>query len=1031
MSIISTTLLDEADQLVTLLGAKSDSTLSAAALEARVTACISEHWRNPERGNIVPQGILDEFRSNQPPVQSISLETPAKSVVSSLGPPQSTNALPATTPGEPATAADWSDDDASVDDRLVDLFVDDDSDFTATDVDSDIELDADDIADEHLGYLSDAETEVTAQTETTTGTGSVALADQPPARRRGRPPGTGGKRKSSIQRKVKGPHQGSYDYDKKQRGRKKRGRIAKQGKAAASNEGAKSATDDSTSATAKLAEDGEDDPHDLTLAQLRMLISLYYTHTLGAPGPELWHQGRGESPATISLVLDGLGLGWKDYRKVKTVLKRTWDCLRSRTRYDGKIKWAGGGKRFIKPGSEEEQDIARYKEEGCSFTEVTWAINDNRARRGETEPVTRSAVFSAFQKMCKIVQPINKRSQGNSDVNSDWAKARHRWVCQLLLRLGYEVDLADFFEDDQIPECFDKDKLREEFPLYLDAIGWWDEVHKKCHIGDRRETATEHVQFPRDDNGRYHPEGHYSEEPKGVALKVKYENEGRFCPGVAIIDGEGKRLKFFNYSQKKIISISDWNKAVAAELARVSKLKPGNKDHSAWVESNVDPFKLYLDSPLVKVGADKKLGGLGYVRGFGKQSIKRLGEAGYKTVSQMITLAGEDDRINALAETVSVKTHMLKQVVAACCKNSLPINRPPPVDHTKAPNPYKSRYGDDWEAAIAKSQHLRKCVCIKEMVTHIFKETEKAYSGTKYAKTWMVYHDALSLMTAEDCIAWMKTQMVDGPNGTRVSYYDKWVLPVLSLNDKYKKFKGRPIGNSPEMMPLDNCLNKDWHESVARHAIMSQSAARSAGIDKRSVEGRKLFSIATPAEAVKAYERIWDPETGVAPRPSRIVDDIKKVVDAMKQIHKQKGAFVPDLAQRPGNRHIVNEMKSKIAGGARTKNMDMAFGMGHVGEGKKAGGARKKNMNVTMRIADRDDLHPDLKEIWHKASAKLSAIAEEDEEAELEGEVPAAAPPAPEAEAPAAICAPAPAPAPPVAPQVAEVAGQEAGAPVN
>ena len=44
---------------------------------------------------------------------------------------------------------------------------------------------------------------------------------------------------------------------------------------------------------------------------------------------------------------------------------------------------------------------------------------------------------------------------------------------------------------------------------------------------------------------------------------------------------------------------------------------------------------------------------------------------------------------------------------------------------------------------------------------HMVKCTEKAYDGTKYKKTWMVYHDTLSLMTAHDCIEWMKTQMVD------------------------------------------------------------------------------------------------------------------------------------------------------------------------------------------------------------------------------------------------------------------------------
>ena len=60
----------------------------------------------------------------------------------------------------------------------------------------------------------------------------------------------------------------------------------------------------------------------------------------------------------------------------------------------------------------------------------------------------------------------------------------------------------------------------------------------------------------------------------------------------------------------------------------------------------------------------------------------------------------------------------------------------------------------------------------------------------------------------------------------------------------------------------------------------------------------------------------------------------------MKQIHKQKGAFVPDLAQRPGDRHIINLLKSKIWGGKRVKKQQTAELFGN-----------------------RDDLHGDLKSI--------------------------------------------------------------------
>ena len=52
-------------------------------------------------------------------------------------------------------------------------------------------------------------------------------------------------------------------------------------------------------------------------------------------------------------------------------------------------------------------------------------------------------------------------------------------------------------------------------------------MHKKCQIGDSREGTKDHIQFPRDENGKYDPNGTYTETKKehGVELKTKYEEE--------------------------------------------------------------------------------------------------------------------------------------------------------------------------------------------------------------------------------------------------------------------------------------------------------------------------------------------------------------------------------------------------------------------------------------------------------------------------------------------------------------------------
>ena len=84
--------------------------------------------------------------------------------------------------------------------------------------------------------------------------------------------------------------------------------------------------------------------------------------------------------------------------------------------------------------------------------------------------------------MIREVSNIERRPQGNKDVNSTWAKCRYRWVTQLLVRFGLKPDLADFLDiDGAVPDRFKYDKLKS---LNIEGIAWWDEVHKECFIGD-------------------------------------------------------------------------------------------------------------------------------------------------------------------------------------------------------------------------------------------------------------------------------------------------------------------------------------------------------------------------------------------------------------------------------------------------------------------------------------------------------------------------------------------------------------------
>ena len=79
--------------------------------------------------------------------------------------------------------------------------------------------------------------------------------------------------------------------------------------------------------------------------------------------------------------------------------------------------------------------------------------------------------------------------------------------------------------------------------------------------------------------------------------------------------------------------------------------------------------------------------------------------------------------------------------------------------------------------------------------------------------------------------------------------------------------------------------------------------------------------MATLKEASRAYRQIFDPTTGVAPKPERIVQDVKKVMNALQVIFDAEGVYVPGLAggRTPGGRHTATTEGKKPRGGTRVR----------------------------------------------------------------------------------------------------------------
>ena len=118
-------------------------------------------------------------------------------------------------------------------------------------------------------------------------------------------------------------------------------------------------------------------------------------------------------------------------------------------------------------------------------------------------------------------------------------------------------------------------------------------------------------------------------------------------------------------------------------------------------------------------------------------------------------------------------------------------------------NRYKSLYGSQWKQEIFKTTAIKRFISIDTLVKNIYDKTKKIFQGTVYKKNLFFYHDALNLMTSHSCKDFM----------IKSGIINDWILPENNLYE-HTIYANRPIGNSPEVMPVDINLNKDLHKSV-------------------------------------------------------------------------------------------------------------------------------------------------------------------------------------------------------------------------
>ena len=221
------------------------------------------------------------------------------------------------------------------------------------------------------------------------------------------------------------------------------------------------------------------------------------------------------------------------------------------------------------------------------------------------------------------------------------------------------------------------------------------------------------------------------------------------------------------------------------------RIRKTSTNSSYWITKTRDKEKIYKNECVTKL------------KGCGKESKKKVLLIGILKVGDLQAIVNINDVDRPPRLSLS-----LFQTIWNAAMEADTIDTPDPIDHRRSANPYLSKYGDEWEKHLKKSPTMSTNVVITDYIQHIMTESELVMKGTKYEGTWMIYHDTLSLMTAERTKQWMKDN----------NFFERWVLPTDDLYDNMpeikRKYTNHPLGNSPEFMPWDAHLNQDVHSSL-------------------------------------------------------------------------------------------------------------------------------------------------------------------------------------------------------------------------
>ncbi len=177
---------------------------------------------------------------------------------------------------------------------------------------------------------------------------------------------------------------------------------------------------------------------------------------------------------------------------------------------------------------------------------------------------------------------------------------------------------------------------------------------------------------------------------------------------------------------------------------------------------------------------------------------------------------------------------------------------------------------------------------IKELIDHVIDEGNRLFADTAYANTWMIYHDALPQWWEKGAQHHIRSR----------GFAERQWKARGDTNDKVAAhYRGKLMGDSPELMPLDSSLFSDLIEKVAWLVVATAK-----------MEGEDKFSMATPDEAWRTMVAAWD----LVPA-ERILADMSRFTTALDAIIAANGAYVSDADLRNGHRQAMQRL---VRGGA-------------------------------------------------------------------------------------------------------------------